>query len=405
MLLDFLRTSCGRPETELGRALEEAGHDADAGLVRDVARERKRGFQDFSEEVQLVLGIPAEWQRTDDELMHHHAERPPIDRASVPLAEDRLWREVLRRADEGVGAHGLLAAAHVHQLGVPFEVEEHVLRLQIPVHDASSMQVLERQSDGGAVELRLRFGQVADLADGVEQVASAEELGQEVHILAVLEGFDELHDARVVALSVDVALDHDGLLLPLLHHLLLADTLQGVQPLFVLLVVAELHHAEGSATNDGLQAQVPHGDVQVLHLHAVQELLAETADDVSEYLLVQTEACARLIGAASGRALLGEEECALAEVVPSAEGAEWLPVFHDLDRAGLDQPKVTGVVALANDVLPRLELPLLQRPNGPLDLLVRQVLEQEDVAQHLLDLVQSHYLLQGRAQRLGHHLV
>ena len=46
----------------------------------------------------------------------------------------------------------LLAAPEVHQLGVAAEVEHHILRLQVAVHDAAAVEVLQRQGDAAAVE-------------------------------------------------------------------------------------------------------------------------------------------------------------------------------------------------------------------------------------------------------------
>mmetsp|Transcript_52124 Transcript_52124/g.149421 ORF Transcript_52124/g.149421 Transcript_52124/m.149421 type:complete len:240 (+) Transcript_52124:202-921(+) len=209
VLLDLLGPLDGGSEPQLGRALEEPRHDGDAWLVDDVARELESGLQNFLKELKLVLRVSSERQRTNDKLVHHHAERPPIDGTRVPLAEDCLGRKVLRCSHQGVRTRSLLATTHVHKLGVAFKIQQHILWLEIPVHDAARVEVLQSACNGCAVELCLRLCQVSNLSDRVEQVSATKELGQEIHVLAVLESLDELHDARVVALRVDVALHHD----------------------------------------------------------------------------------------------------------------------------------------------------------------------------------------------------
>merc|ERR1740138_436671 len=109
------------------------------------------------------------------------------------------------------------------------------------------------------------------------EVPTAQELCKEVDVLGVLERLDELHDAWVIALGIDLALHTDGLLLPLAHHLVLAHTFQRVHALMalglvVILVVHKLHGTEGPATYDGLDAQVRHRDTQVLQFHTVLPL-------------------------------------------------------------------------------------------------------------------------------------
>lgn len=49
---------------------------------------------------QFVGGFSKEWWTPDQELVEHHAHGPPIDRLAVPLAEDDLWRDILRGATD-----------------------------------------------------------------------------------------------------------------------------------------------------------------------------------------------------------------------------------------------------------------------------------------------------------------
>mmetsp|Transcript_39600 Transcript_39600/g.103213 ORF Transcript_39600/g.103213 Transcript_39600/m.103213 type:complete len:284 (-) Transcript_39600:459-1310(-) len=283
MLLDLLGALLGRTDAELGGPLEQPRDDGDRGLVLYEVREFQGCLHDLLVQLHLVVGVAPKREGAHDELMHHDPERPPVDRASVPLALDGLWSKVLGRADQGVSPQRLLAAAEVDKLGVALEIQQDVLGLEVSVYNGTTVEVLECQGNRRAVELRLRLGQLADLANGEEQVTTTEELREKVNVLGVLESLDELHDARVVALGVDVSLDADRFLLPLTHHLLLAHTLQSIQAVLIGFVVHELHDAERTSANDGLQPQILHGDIEVLKLHPVLELTAESAHDLQEH--------------------------------------------------------------------------------------------------------------------------
>mmetsp|Transcript_69434 Transcript_69434/g.165472 ORF Transcript_69434/g.165472 Transcript_69434/m.165472 type:complete len:210 (+) Transcript_69434:426-1055(+) len=206
MLLDVLCSPGGRAQSQLRRAFQELGDDADGRLVGDVAGKGQRCLHDLLQQLQLVIRVSAKGERAHDELVHHHPERPPIHGAGVAFADNALRGEVLRRPDESVGLQTLLAAPEVHQLGIAPEVQHHVLRLQVSVHDRPPVEVLQSQGDAAPEELGLPLAEVANLPYGREQVATSKELGQEVNVLGILEGSDEVHDAGVVAFRVNLPL-------------------------------------------------------------------------------------------------------------------------------------------------------------------------------------------------------
>mmetsp|Transcript_69193 Transcript_69193/g.174751 ORF Transcript_69193/g.174751 Transcript_69193/m.174751 type:complete len:312 (+) Transcript_69193:983-1918(+) len=122
-------------------------------------------------------------------------------------------------------------------------------------------------------------------------------------------------------------------------------------------------------------------------MHPPLELFAEHADDVEEGVVVKTEADTFLHGLASRGTALREEQAALAEVVPAAKGAEHGVTLFDNDRAALDEEEVLRGVVLFHNDLARREVAPLQAADDSVDLLLGQVLEQEDVCEHLFDLV------------------
>mmetsp|Transcript_89316 Transcript_89316/g.251419 ORF Transcript_89316/g.251419 Transcript_89316/m.251419 type:complete len:253 (-) Transcript_89316:2014-2772(-) len=250
MLLELLGSERRGADAQFRGALQETVHDGYRCLVTDVIREPQWCLQDFAEEVQLVFGVPAEGQWPYDELVHHDTEGPPIHCARVALAKDGFGSEVLWCSDERVGPQSDLATAEVHELRIALEVEQNVLRLEVTVQDRTCVEVLQRECDRTAEKLRLRLGEVADLTNGEKKVAATKEFSEEVHVFGVLESLYELHDARMVALCVDVAFHANRLLLPLSDHLLLADALQGVAPVFVVLMVHQLDDAERASADD-----------------------------------------------------------------------------------------------------------------------------------------------------------
>mmetsp|Transcript_144797 Transcript_144797/g.464079 ORF Transcript_144797/g.464079 Transcript_144797/m.464079 type:complete len:255 (+) Transcript_144797:721-1485(+) len=254
------------------------------------------------------------------------------------------------------------------------------------------MKVLERQGNGAGEELRLQLGQGTDLSKSVEHVATSQELREEINALLVLERLDKLHNARVVTLSVDVSLHDDCFLLVCLDDVPLLHALQGVERVLLGLRVDQAHHAEGAPADDGLALEVRHRDVEVLKVHSALQLLAEHADDVEKGVVVEAEADALLHGLARRRAHLREQQAALPEVVPTPEVSQHILALLDDDRTALDQEEVLRWVALLHDDLSGRKVALLQAPHHSVDLLHVQIFEQEDVAQHLLDVVHPRHV-------------
>mmetsp|Transcript_82579 Transcript_82579/g.229113 ORF Transcript_82579/g.229113 Transcript_82579/m.229113 type:complete len:293 (+) Transcript_82579:495-1373(+) len=284
--------------------------------------------------------------------MHHDAQRPPVNGASVAFVGRKdLRRHVLRCSHQGVRAECLLAAPEVHQFGVSAHVQEHVFGLEIAIHDAARVQVLQGKDHGTAVELRLLPGEATDFTDDVKELAPAKELGQEIHMIGILERLDELHYARVIALSIDLPLDADRALLPLLQYRSLLHALQCVSTQLVVLVVDQLHSTNVSLPNYSLEAQVCHGDVQILEVHAMLELVPEAANDVAEGRLRNAEAHAGLLRHACCRTPLVAHEASLSKVIPTCKPAQLLPVFHNAHNATLDEVEIRGLGALPHDGL------------------------------------------------------
>mmetsp|Transcript_115120 Transcript_115120/g.358519 ORF Transcript_115120/g.358519 Transcript_115120/m.358519 type:complete len:320 (+) Transcript_115120:3-962(+) len=152
-----------------------------------------------------------ERSRADHELVEQDAQRPPVDGASIACPLVDLGGLVFGGAAHGVGAADgrpeEAGEAEVAELGVAPDVQDHVLHLEVAVHDAPLMHVLERQNHASRVELRvlLKPPEVPLEVDLVE-VPAASGLHEYVQVLLPVErGREPRHKGTIQAL-------HDQLL-------------------------------------------------------------------------------------------------------------------------------------------------------------------------------------------------
>mmetsp|Transcript_64591 Transcript_64591/g.154185 ORF Transcript_64591/g.154185 Transcript_64591/m.154185 type:complete len:215 (+) Transcript_64591:431-1075(+) len=207
----------------------------------------------------------------------------------------------------------------------------------------------------------------------------------------------------MVALRIDLALHDDGALLAAFHHLRFLHALQGVlRRILLALRGHQAHHPEGAAAHHRFALQVGDGEIQILQLHPALELVPEVPHDLEELIGVQHQADALVQGLAGGGPALLEQQPSLAEVVPPPQGSEHLVVLADHNRAPLDQVEVPSRVVLLDNNLSGRENLLLELSHGPVDVLLVQVLEEEDIRQHTLDLCTPHDLHKGVSEQLLH---
>ena len=98
----------------------------------------------------LVLAV--EWRNANEHLvsgqtgLHENTERPPVGFFAVSFLRDDLWRDVLRRADDGVGlrvgAGEFLGDAEVCELEVAVGVQQDVFWFEVAVDDVHLVEVL-----------------------------------------------------------------------------------------------------------------------------------------------------------------------------------------------------------------------------------------------------------------------
>jgi len=102
--------------------------------------------------------------------------------------------------------HVGLRQAKVGQHHVPLGVQEHVLRLQVAVHDPPAVQVGKRADDLGAVAARDGLAEHALAVQVEEQVAAVDKVEDQVELGGGLERVAQAHDVRVLDGRQHVAL-------------------------------------------------------------------------------------------------------------------------------------------------------------------------------------------------------
>ena len=67
--------------------------------------------------------------------------------SQLAFPNDAFRSEILWSANKGVGLEALLAASEVHQLGISSEIQDHILWLEVAVHDRAAVKILQGQCD------------------------------------------------------------------------------------------------------------------------------------------------------------------------------------------------------------------------------------------------------------------
>mmetsp|Transcript_11977 Transcript_11977/g.31342 ORF Transcript_11977/g.31342 Transcript_11977/m.31342 type:complete len:467 (-) Transcript_11977:160-1560(-) len=187
-----------------------------------------------------VLGATFERQRARDEVVDGATEGPEVGAEVGRLVINRLRRHVLWRAHELLevpsklevpgGLPGVLTehlgSPKVYQLNVAVRREQHVLRLDVAVHNLLRVQIIEHVYELGRVECSERKPQPC-LVRVVPQLSARHKLCHDVQARAVLEGVVQPDHERVRARGEDVLL-HQRLCLFLVPlELLLVDHLHS----------------------------------------------------------------------------------------------------------------------------------------------------------------------------------
>mmetsp|Transcript_14324 Transcript_14324/g.58328 ORF Transcript_14324/g.58328 Transcript_14324/m.58328 type:complete len:390 (+) Transcript_14324:2365-3534(+) len=208
----------------------------------------------------LIRGVlVGERGQTGDHLVHEDAERPQVHRAIVPASTDNLRRDVIWRSAHRVRLllGNLLGEAVVHNLDVPVPVEQQVLGLEVAVHDALRVHVLQREHHARGVEPAPVLGKLTPGlgVEVAEELAPERRLEEHVNLELVPVRLDEPGAERVGYLAHQQALVPDVRLLPILGDARLGHALQR-ESLARLPVLHQPDPAERPHAKRGQQHQI-----------------------------------------------------------------------------------------------------------------------------------------------------
>ena len=152
----------------------------------------------------LVLAVERDVAR--EHLEQHDAERVDVGLAVDVVAERLLGRDVVGGPEHAaVGGQPLLVErardAEVGDLGRALRVDEHVLRLDVAVHDAAVVRGAERAGDLDRVGDRLVDREPAHAADALLERLALDVLEDDVGTAVLLARVDHADDVRMVELG------------------------------------------------------------------------------------------------------------------------------------------------------------------------------------------------------------
>ena len=128
----------------------------------------------------------------------------------MTLAQDDLRSEVLRRSTEGecltLSAKVDFWKAEVSDADVTFGVQEHILRLQIPVENASRMKVTECLNKLRCVNSHTLLWESVLRSQVSEELTAVEEVDDQIQFCLCLERIIKLYDVWTLDLLENWAL-------------------------------------------------------------------------------------------------------------------------------------------------------------------------------------------------------
>ncbi len=152
----------------------------------------------------LILAL--ERDVAHEHLVEHDPERVEIAGRADALAERLLGADVVGGAEHApVGGEAVLLEgardAEVGHLRAAVLVDQHVLRLDVAVHDALVVGGLQRAGDLDRVGERLGHVEPAQAADARLERLAGDVLEHDERRATILADVDHLHDVRVVELG------------------------------------------------------------------------------------------------------------------------------------------------------------------------------------------------------------
>lgn len=173
-----------------------------------------------------------------EECIHDDSDRPNIYLVRMSLLLEDLWSNIVGSTTDCFLDVPFVANARgqpeVAYLGVHLVVDKNVAQLQVAMDDPCLMNIRKGLDDLADVRAGLELCQSFPSLDQILEGVVATVLKEDIDVLSVLEGFEELHDVLVLETAMDLDFNKQLVPLPLVVHGLLWDNFGGVQVVVLL---------------------------------------------------------------------------------------------------------------------------------------------------------------------------
>mmetsp|Transcript_29355 Transcript_29355/g.70866 ORF Transcript_29355/g.70866 Transcript_29355/m.70866 type:complete len:341 (+) Transcript_29355:369-1391(+) len=218
-----------------GPFLQHAEHQIHGALAQlgAVVGELPLAPYDIFEESLLIDPAFVEGGGSEEHFEDEAAQGPVVDGSVVTSTENNLRREIEWRPAECISfVRHDFGKSKIHNHGIPIRIQQHVLRLEIPVNDVPPVHVRKSLQYPRGV----KFG--SDLRQSpvhlpplyqIQQLAALHEAKEHVDARVVLEGIHEPANERMIEPGHDRPLPPRGRRLTLIEELALRLDLERVR--------------------------------------------------------------------------------------------------------------------------------------------------------------------------------
>eukprot|EP00052_Salpingoeca_macrocollata_P001405 m.25420 g.25420 ORF g.25420 m.25420 type:complete len:418 (-) comp11365_c0_seq1:149-1402(-) len=256
-------------QSRVGHALEQLSQQR----LSFLAQKRGHGQSRAQNHVHCCFAVVrAKGQISRQHLKHQHTVRPPVCSLVVASAADNFWRHVFHCPAEREGfacvvIDAFFAQAKVGQGHVPHLVQQDVFWLQVAVHNAIRVEMLQGQAYFSKVKSHILFREHDFAGQACEEIAALQKVHDQIQLALRLECVVQAHNKRVADGHQNVAFSFGAETVTHFQGGLLQG-LHGIQCALVLarVLTHQKHLAERALTQNFEQIKVCAVDLLVLLL-------------------------------------------------------------------------------------------------------------------------------------------
>mmetsp|Transcript_17380 Transcript_17380/g.40346 ORF Transcript_17380/g.40346 Transcript_17380/m.40346 type:complete len:274 (-) Transcript_17380:84-905(-) len=207
-----------------------------------------------------IRGIPGRQSR--HHFVHQHPQSPIVHAKSMTRLGQNLGGHVLGSPAHGGGplagmSDSRLGQSKVPQFDVTIGIQQHILRFQITVYNASLMQMTNGQQQLGRIETGHAFGKTTKSRQMEKQLATGTIIQHQIQLIGCLKGIMQFHNKGMIHHRQHLAFCTSPFNLPSLDQMRLSKNLHGKQgpPLLALPFLNQNNLSKRSLPEDSKQRQ------------------------------------------------------------------------------------------------------------------------------------------------------